>query len=146
MKNKHQDLTMLIARLLLALLFIVSGLSKSSGFLGTAAYIQSKGLPMADLLTVLTIAVELLAGFALALGVATRWAAWGLAIFTLAASQVFHNFWAMDGQAGNLNQIMYLKNLSIVGGLLMVALFGPGKYSLDARNQRRLFTTSALNT
>ena len=111
------------ARVLLALMFVLAGFSKLTGLEGTAGYIASKGLPMASLL-------------ALAVGFKARYAAGALAAFTLLASLLFHNFWAMpDGQA-MVNQLMFMKNLAVAGGLLLVVAYGAGSASIDARRLR----------
>jgi putative oxidoreductase len=123
----------LIARLLLALMFILAGLSKFGGLEGTAGYIASKGLPMPQLLAFATAALEVVGGLALAIGFHARWAALALALFTLLASLLFHNFWAMAEAQAGMQQLMFMKNLAIAGGLLLVFAFGAGPASLDAR-------------
>ena len=128
-----QDAIALIGRVLLAFMFVYSGFGKVTGFEGTVASIAGKGLPLPQVGAVIAIAVELGAGLMLAVGWKTRFAAVAIAVFTLAASIFFHNFWTMADQAMRTNQIMFLKNISIVGGMLMVVAFGPGRYSLDRR-------------
>lgn len=123
----------LIGRLLLAALFLPAGLSKIGGFDGTVGYIASAGLPMPQLAAVVAIAVEVLAPTALILGWGTRWAALVLALFTLVATLGFHNFWAMPADQAYLQQLMFFKNIAVVGGLLVLAAHGAGALSLDAR-------------
>ena len=123
----------LIARLLLALMFVLAGLSKFAGLEGTAGYIASKGLPLPMVLAVATAALELLGGLALIVGFQARWAALVLAGFTLVASVIFHNFWAMPADQAFMQQLMFMKNLSVAGGLLLIFAFGAGAVSLDAR-------------
>jgi putative oxidoreductase len=123
----------LAGRVLLALVFLLSGIGKLRGFDGTMAYISSVGLPLAGVLAALALALEIVAGVALILGYRTRWAALALAAFTLVAAFLFHNFWSMPEQAQVMQQIMFLKNLAIAGGLLMVAAYGPGAWSVDRR-------------
>ena len=123
----------LAGRVLLALVFLLSGIGKLRGFDGTMAYISSVGLPLAGALAALALALEIVAGVALILGYRTRWAALALAAFTLVAAFLFHNFWSMPEQAQVMQQIMFLKNLAIAGGLLMVAAYGPGAWSVDRR-------------
>ncbi len=122
-----------IARVLLALMFVLAGVFKFAGLAGTAGYIASKGLPMPMLLAVLTAILEVVAGIALAVGFQARWAALALALFTLLASFIFHNFWAMPPEQMMVNQLMFMKNLAVVGGLLFVFSFGAGPASMDAR-------------
>lgn len=133
MLNAFQNPLSLIGRLLLALLFIPAGISKISGFEGTVGYIASVGLPLPTLAAVGTIVLEIGAGLMLALGWKTRWAALALAAFTLLATVIFHNFWAMPADKAFVQQLMFFKNIAVVGGLLVVAAFGAGRLSLDGR-------------
>jgi putative oxidoreductase len=126
----------LVGRLLLALLFVPAGITKISGFEGTAGYIASVGLPLPQLGAILAIVVEIGAGLALALGWRTRWAALILAVFTVVATFLFHNFWAMPADKAFLQQLMFFKNIAVVGGLFIVAAFGAGSLSLDAKAGR----------
>jgi len=128
-----QGFPMLIARVLLALMFLLAGLSKFGGLEGTAGYIASTGLPMAQLLAIGTAAFEVGAAVLLIVGWQARWAALALAVFTLLASVLFHNFWAMPAEQQMMQQLMFMKNLSVVGGLLAVFAFGAGTLSLDQR-------------
>lgn len=131
--NALQNPFSLLARLLMVALFLPAGLSKIAGFEGTVGYIASVGLPMASLGAVLAIAVEVLAPLALLVGWRTRWAALVLAVFTLVASVFFHNFWAMPAEQQFMQQLMFMKNIGVVGGLLALAAFGAGAWSLDER-------------
>lgn len=131
--NALQKPFSLLARLLMVALFLPAGLSKIAGFEGTVGYIASVGLPMASLGAVLAIAVEVLAPLALLVGWRTRWAALVLAVFTLVASVFFHNFWAMPAEQQFMQQLMFMKNIGVVGGLLALAAFGAGAWSLDER-------------
>jgi len=128
-----QSTTVLVGRILLGLIFVLSGFAKISGFEGTAGYIGSKGLPMPQLLAALTIVVELGGGLALMAGFFTRQAVVALAGFSLLTALVFHNFWAAPQAEQMMQQINFMKNLAIAGGMLVVAAFGPGRLSLDAR-------------
>ena len=131
MNTSTQDTVALVGRILLAVMFILSGFSKITGFDGTVGYIASKGLPMAQLVAVGTIVVELGGGIMLAVGFKARWAALALAVFTLLAAIIFHNFWAAEAAQKMSQQINFMKNISIVGGMLMVFAFGPGRLSVD---------------
>ena len=131
MNTGTQDNVALVARILLAVMFIISGFGKITGFEGTVGYIASKGLPLPQLVAIGTILVELGGGLMLAVGFKARWAALALAVFTLLAAIIFHNFWAADAAAKTMQQIQFMKNISIVGGMLMVFAFGPGRLSVD---------------
>lgn len=123
----------LIGRVLLALMFVLSGFGKLTGIEGTAGYIASAGLPMATALAVIVGLLELFGGLALMVGFHARWAALALGLFTLVASLLFHNFWAMPADQAFMQQLMFMKNLSIAGGMFFVAALGAGSLSLDAR-------------
>jgi len=128
-----QSTTVLVGRILLGLIFVLSGFAKLSGFDGTAGYIGSKGLPLPQLLAALTIVVELGGGLALMAGFYTRQAVVALAGFSLLTAVLFHNFWAAPQAEQMMQQINFMKNLAIAGGMLVVAAFGPGRLSVDAR-------------
>jgi putative oxidoreductase len=123
----------LIGRILLALIFITSGFSKIGGFDGTVGYIASKGLPMAAVVAGLAILIELGGGLAVAVGFLTRWAALALALFSLIAAAIFHAYWAVPAEQVMMQQINFWKNISIAGGFLALAAFGPGAISVDAK-------------
>lgn len=133
--NALQNPLALLARLLLAALFLPAGIGKISGFSGTAGYIGSVGLPMPELGAAVAIAVEVLGGIALIIGLGTRWAALALAGFTLVASFFFHAYWALPAEQQMMQQLMFMKNIGVVGGLLALAAFGAGAFSLDARRK-----------
>lgn len=135
----------LVARILLAVLFISSGWGKIGGFDNTVGYIASKGLPMPQVMAILTIAVELGAGLALLFGFMTRWAALGLAVFTLLAGFLFHNFWAVPPEQAMMQQIQFMKNLAITGGLFAIVAFGAGAWSIDGRHRPVASATSMRN-
>lgn len=128
-----QGFPVLIARILLALMFLLAGFSKFAGLDGTAGYIASKGLPMPQLLAFGTAALEVGGALLLIVGWKARWAALALAAFTLLASLIFHNYWALPVEQQMMQQLMFMKNLAVVGGLLAVFAFGAGSISLDQR-------------
>lgn len=120
-------------RLLLALMFIVAGFGKLTNVAGTAGYIASGGLPFGEALAVGVGLLELFGGLALVIGFQARWAALALGLFTLAASVLFHAFWAVPAEQAMVQQLMFMKNLSVAGGLFIVAALGAGAPSVDAR-------------
>lgn len=128
-----QDALALIGRILIAVLFIPAGFGKLTGFAGTVGYIGSAGLPLPQLGAALAIVVELGLGLALLVGFKTRLAAAVLAVFTLAASFFFHNYWALPADKAMVQQLMFMKNVAITGGLLAFVAFGAGRFSVDRR-------------
>ena len=128
-----QNTLVLIGRALLALLFIPAGWGKLMGFAGTVGYIASKGVPLPEVCAALAIFAELGLGLALLVGFKARWAALGLAVFTLVITPIFHNYWAAPEAQLMMQQLNFYKNLAIAGGLLAIAAFGAGRFSLDGR-------------
>jgi putative oxidoreductase len=133
MNSKVQDSAALVGRILLALLFIISGYGKITGYAGTAGFMASKGLPMVGLLLPLTILVELGGGLLIALGWKARWAAAVTFLFLIPVTLVFHNPAGLDAAQAQQQMINLLKNLSIMGGMLGLFAFGPGGFSFDAK-------------
>jgi putative oxidoreductase len=123
----------LVGRILLALIFITSGFGKIGGFEGTAGYIASKGLPVASVVAALTILIELGGGLAILFGFLTRWAALALAVFSVLAAVIFHAYWGVPADQVMGQQINFWKNISIAGGFLLLAGFGAGGISVDAK-------------
>ncbi len=129
--EKSQDTLALIGRIALAALFVWSGWGKISGFSGTAGYIASQGLPMPEVLTAGTIFVELVLGLAIVVGLKTRIAALLIALWLIPTSFLFHNFWSAPADQVMMQQINFMKNASIFGGMLLLMAFGAGRYSVD---------------
>jgi len=123
----------LMGRILLAALFLPAGLSKLSGFEGTVGYIASVGLPFASVAAAAAIAVEILGSVALLVGFQTRMAAAVLAVFTIVASFFFHAFWAAAPEQAFMQQLLFFKNIGVIGGLLLLVSSGAGAWSLDAK-------------
>jgi putative oxidoreductase len=130
---KLQDPLALAGRLLMALLFLPAGIDKVTGFAGTVGYISSVGLPMPQLGAVVALVVEIVGGVALIAGYGTRVAAIVLAAFTLVASFFFHAYWAVPADQQMIPQLLFYKNMAVIGGLLTIAAWGAGAWSVDAR-------------
>ena len=109
-------------------MFLTSGLDKISGYAGTQGYMEATGVPGA--LLPLVIALEVLGAVAVIVGYHTRLAAAGLAVFTLAAAVLFHS------GADQMQQLLFMKNVAITGGFLLLVARGAGDWSLDARRER----------
>ena len=124
--NTFQNLTELGGRILLASLFLISGVGKISAYSATAGFMASVGVPGALLPVV--IAVEVLGAAAIIVGWQTRIVAFLLAGFSLLSALIFHNDFA-----NQIQMVMFLKNVSIAGGLLLLVAHGAGRFSLDAR-------------
>lgn len=123
----------LVGRILMALIFLVSGFGKITGFAGTAGYMASKGMPFAEVLLAGALVFELAGAIMLILGWRVHWGALLLIVFMIPATLMFHNFWAVDA-AQYQNQLNhFLKNVAMTGGLLYVMAFGAGPLSMDSR-------------
>jgi putative oxidoreductase len=126
------DAMLAIGRVTIAILFVLSGIEKVMDLSATAAAIGGKNLPMPQVLAVATVVLELGGGLLIIVGWQTRIVALALAIFCVVAGYFFHDFWHYpEGAEHTNNMIHFMKNVSIVGGLLMLCAAGAGRYSLD---------------
>jgi putative oxidoreductase len=123
-----QSLSAPAGRILISLIFVASGFNKLMNFAGTQSYMESAGVP--GMILPLVIAVELLGGLAIILGWQTRVAAFLLAGFSLLSAVLFHG-----DSSDQMQMIMFMKNLALAGGFLMIVALGAGAYSLDNRNK-----------
>ncbi|HEX5697861.1 MAG TPA: DoxX family protein [Rhodoferax sp.] len=133
MSNAIQNPLNFAARLLMVALFLPAGIGKLTGFAGTVGYISSVGLPLPTIAAAVAVIVEIIGSLALLAGFGTRIAAVVLAAFTLVASFFFHNYWGVPADQAFMQQLLFFKNIAVVGGLLAIAANGAGAWSLDAR-------------
>lgn len=134
---KSRDGMLLVARVLLALLFLIFGWQKLLDHSGTVQYMIHAGVPLPALATIIAVIMEFFVSIAIILGAATRPLALLLALYTLATAFIAHHYWTMTGMARFENEINFYKNISIIGGLLALYVAGPGRYALDAMWQRK---------
>jgi putative oxidoreductase len=132
MENGIDDGVILAARLLLAALFLIFGWRKLMDRPGTVSRMVQDGAPFPVLSTAVAILMELPVAFAVAVGAFTRPLAVLLALYTLATALIAHHYWTMTGANKIESMESFYKNLSIVGGLLLLCITGAGKYSIDA--------------
>ncbi len=135
--NAYDRVMPLIGRILISIVFLLSGAVKLMSWSMVASMMASKGFPIATAMLAGAVIVEVLGGLCLLLGFKARIAAFILFLYLIPATLVFHNFWAMQGEMRMDNQGHFLKNVAIMGGLLMVAAYGPGKLSIDGRATTR---------
>jgi putative oxidoreductase len=128
--NVSNDVVAVVGRVLIAAIFLLSGLSKLAAPSYTVGYIASAGLPLPWLGYTIAVAVEIGGGLALIIGYQARVAAALLAAFSIAAALAFHNQFADQNQF-----IHFFKNVAMAGGLLQVVAFGAGRFSLDGRHR-----------
>ena len=135
MPSALQNQLALVGRILLAILFIKYGWEKVPGFSGTVDYIAARGLPMPAVLAALAVLIELGGGILLAIGFFTGWASLALALFCVVTAFAFHPFWTVPAAQQYGEQISFFKDLALAGGLLVVAGFGAGAFSVDAKRR-----------
>ena len=127
----YQNALNLLGRLLIVALFLPAGLSKLTGFEGTVGYFTSLGMAAPTLGVIVAIIAEVGGGVALLVGFQTRIVAILLAVFTLAATIIGHAYWAAPADAAFIAQLLFFKNIAVIGGLLVLASSGAGKFSID---------------
>lgn len=123
---KLKDPIPLAARILISTIFIMAAINKSMDLLGSEQYMAAYGIPAAGVLLVLSIIIEFFGGLSILLGFNAKWGAIALFIFLIPTTLIFHT-----EVTDQIQSIMLLKNLAMMGGLLMVANYGSGPYSLD---------------
>ncbi len=136
--NKLEELSAPLGRVLLAMIFIMSGLNKISTYAGTQGYMEAMGVPGAVL--PLVIALEVLGGLALVIGFQARLAALGLAGFSLLSAVLFHADFS-----DQMQMMMFMKNITIAGGFLMIVAHGAGAYALDNKLNKSSQSASLNN-
>lgn len=130
------DIAFLAARVMLSLFFILSGFAKLMAIAGIAGMLQRAGIPEPRLVGYAFGVFELVAGLMVLVGFMTRWASLALLVYTAILIFLAHAFWKLDGVQYAMQQTQALKNLAIMGGLLLLAFAGPGSLSIDARGRR----------
>ncbi len=125
------DGAIFIARILLMLLFLIFGWQKFTNFSGTEAYMAQVGSPAPFLSALIAVIMELFVGIALVLGVATRPLAILMLLYTFGTALIGHKYWTLNGMERFEAMINFYKNVSIMGGLLLLYVTGAGKFSID---------------
>ena len=131
--EQRKDELILVARVLLMILFVIFGWSKLTGFSGTVGFMTTEGAPFPTVSAIIAVVMEFFVGIAIVIGFYTRPLALILALYTLGTALIGHHFWTMTGDAYMANMINFYKNISIMGGLLLLCVTGAGKYSVDRR-------------
>lgn len=135
MNDPSKSVAPLVGRVLIALIFVFSGVNKILNFSMMTGFAGARGMPLPALMIAGAAAVEILGGVALLAGIQGKIAGWVLFLFLIPTTLIFHNFWAMQGADRIDNEAHFMKNLAIMGGLLFLATFGPGQYSFDSRRK-----------
>jgi len=130
-----EKISHIVARVFLGHIFLLAGISKIGAYEGTQGYMDAMGVPGA--LLPLVILLEVLGGLAVIAGWKTKWASIALAAFSVVAAAIFHNNFADQTQ-----MILFMKNIAIAGGFILLAVHGAGAYSLDNRRSTAQFSVS----
>jgi putative oxidoreductase len=131
MSDSSSSFTPLAGRILMSVMFLISGFFKIGGYTQLVGYAAAKGVPMPGVAIACAAVLELAGGLAILAGFQTKIAAWLLFLYLIPVTFLFHNFWALQGAAQQDNMIHFLKNVAIMGGLVILAANGPGPYSVD---------------
>jgi putative oxidoreductase len=142
--GKISDEVILAARILLVVVLLVFGWEKLNNYPATVGYMTQTGAPLPPISALVAIVVEFFVSIAVVLGIWTRPLAIVLALYALAAAFIGHHFWTMTGAEQYANEINFYKNVSIMGGFLLLYVTGAGKYSIDALVSRSAGAKSSL--
>jgi len=132
MSNSSTSIVPLFGRILLSLVFILGGVGKITGFSYEEGMVAAKHFPLPAVALGIALVIELVGGLAILTGLFTRFTAWIVFLYMIPTTLVFHNFWAMQGADRIDPMIHFQKNVAIMGGLLLLAAFGAGAYSIDS--------------
>jgi putative oxidoreductase len=122
----------LVGRILYALIFVMAGPGHFTA--NTIAFAASKGVPLASIAVPLSGIIAMAGGLSIAAGYKAKWGGWLIVLFLVPVTVMIHNFWAMtDPNMAQVNQIMFMKNASMLGAALLITHFGPGPLSVDNR-------------
>ncbi|WP_233866396.1 DoxX family protein [Paraburkholderia adhaesiva] len=127
------DSVLLVSRILLAALFVLFGWTKLTGFSGTVDYMAHVGAPVPMVSAIIAVVMEFVVGILIVVGFYTRPLAVLLALYTVGTAIIGHHFWNQTGTEQMMNMINFYKNVSIAGGLLALAVAGPGRFSIDRK-------------
>ena len=133
LRSEWGDAALLVGRACLAAIFLWSGVGKIGGFGGFAGNLAGQGLPLPMLAALVGIVLEAGGAALVMLGLLTRPAAAGLILFTIAATLIAHDFWALEGPERSMQQIQFMKNLGLIGGFLLLIGSGPGRVFVDGK-------------
>jgi putative oxidoreductase len=130
--TKMCSFCLLLGRICLSALFIMAGIGKFLDYDQTTQYMVAKGFTMVPLFLVVSGAIEIIGGLSLLLGYRIRYGALLLILFMIPTTLLFSAFWSYEGLEARLQFIQFLKNVSVIGGLLYVLSVGAGKFSFDS--------------
>ncbi len=130
-----QGAVVVLGRFLFALIFLMAGANHFNK--QTIGYAASQGVPLASILVPLSGVIAIAGGLSILLGYRAKLGAWLLVLFLIPVSLMMHKFWTVqDPMMAQLQMILFMKNVSMLGGALLISHFGAGPFSLDARRSR----------
>jgi putative oxidoreductase len=133
----------LLGRLMIVYIFATSGLAKALGWEGNIRYMSTRHVPAVALLLAIAMVIELAGSLCLILGYRTREAAFIMFLYLTAVTFIYHDYWNISGMARGGMETHFRKNLGIMGGLLILAYAGAGRWALDAVRERRQYNHRA---
>lgn len=143
--NLEHPAVAFLGRLLITYIFATSGLAKILDWSGNVSYMSTRHLPMIPVLLAIALVIEVVGSICLVAGLYARIAAFTMFLYLTAVTVLFHNYWASSGMLAGSQETHFRKNLAIMGGLLMIAAQGAGKWSLDfARRKARESRAASL--
>ncbi|HKU28427.1 MAG TPA: DoxX family protein [Candidatus Sulfotelmatobacter sp.] len=131
--NLSHPVVPLIGRFLMTYIFATSGIAKIFDWSGNIAYMGTRHLPFTPFLLAAALVIEVVGSLCLITGFWARWAAAILFVYLLLVTVLFHNYWAFSGMSAGMQETHFRKNLAIMGGLLMLAAHGPGRWAVSTR-------------
>lgn len=129
--NLEHPAVAFLGRLLITYIFATSGLAKILDWSSNVSYMNTRHLPMIPVLLGIALVIEVVGSICLVTGLFARVAAFVMFLYLTSVTVLFHNYWAFSGMAAGTQETHFRKNLAIMGGLLMIAAQGAGKWSLD---------------
>jgi putative oxidoreductase len=135
--NSSNNVVALVGRIFLSVIFLLSGVNKLFAFKMYTGWAAGAHLPMPAVAIAIAAAIEILGGLAILTGFQTKLASWIVFLYLIPTTFFFHNFWTMDGMNRIDNQVHFLKNVAVMGGLLILAANGTGGASVDATRSRK---------
>jgi putative oxidoreductase len=130
----------LVGRFMMTYIFVTSGIAKIFGWSDNVAYMSTRHLPMIPVLLAVAMVIEVAGSVCLVTGYQARIAAFVMFWYTTAVTVLFHNYWASSEMMAAMQETHFRKNLAIMGGLLMLAYSGPGKWALGRHAEARTKT------
>jgi putative oxidoreductase len=134
---KSDDVILLLGRVALGAIFVKSGIQKLLALSVFAASLAQRGFPQSEMWAVIGVTVEFVGGILIITGFQTRYASLLMVLFVIVAMGISHRFWEFADAARRAQESQFFKNLSIIGGFLLLFVTGGGRFSLDALLRRR---------